>query len=65
MAVSAITGEDTEGLSFEEASQAGRPLVRAVFNGHVGAARVFSAGLNEAKARAEAQARDKHARAGG
>ena len=39
-------------------------LVRCVYDGETGAARVDSRGLDDAKARAEAQARDKVAKRG-
>lgn len=46
---------------FEVVTQAGRQLVICTFGDYQGAARVFSAGLQDAKDRAEAQARAKAA----
>lgn len=50
---------------FETVEVKGRTLIICTYAGQTGSARVFSKGEDDAKARAEAQARDKAAKAQG
>lgn len=49
--------------SFETKIVAGKPLVVCTYDGQTGTARVFSKGEDDARSRAEAQARAKAAKA--